>query len=416
MEMKILPKKPNQIKMNLTRNEKRLLLLLAVVVVFWLFYRFVFTSQKIKLDTLKKEKTKYETELSNITENLNNKDKINDEWLSLNREKESILLNYFPILDQSQIIYIVDEILKNSSIDTASINFSEPYEEDVNGIKLKTMDFSIPYEGSYDELVSLLASIRTSPRKLVIKSLTMDKKDTNLLIGEISLKVYSLESVIDNNENIVFMPETLNSSKENPFDSPIDINEKIEDDDTYVDENSNQITESDNQATENINQVTGNIEKVVVEGFEGSNIYFMSSTPEISGNVSKSGKCISGGKSLRLEYNIPPLSDGGKAYVVLDEKNIVLSKPPQTIGLWVYSYENSSVKINIRLTNNDREHTVLCLSDGVQWVGWKYLEGQPPQEINEYPLKLNRVYIETEGHKDGAGVFLIDNIDVGYFQ
>lgn len=402
METKILPKKPNQIKMNLTKNEKRLLLLLAVVVVFWFFYRFVFTSQKIKLDALKKEKTKYETELSNITENLNNKDKINEEWLSLNREKESILLNYFPVLDQSQIIYIVDEILKNSSIDTASVNFSEPYEEDVNGIKLRTMDFSIPYEGSYDELVSLLASIRTSPRKLVIKSLTMDKKDIGLLIGEISLKVHSLESIIDNNENIVYMPETLNSSKENPFDSPIDVNENIEDDDTYVDENSNQVTE--------------NIKNVVVEGFEDSNIYFMSSTPEISGNVTKDSKCISGKKSLRLEYDIPPLSDGGKAYVVLDEKNIVLSKPPQTIGLWVYSYDNSSVKINIRLMNSDREPTVLCLSDGVQWAGWKYLEVQPPQEIKEYPLKLDRVYVETERHKDGAGVLLIDNIDVGYSQ
>lgn len=402
METKILPKKPNQIKMNLTKNEKRLLLLLAVVVVFWFFYRFVFTSQKIKLDALKKEKTKYETELSNITENLNNKDKINEEWLSLNREKESILLNYFPVLDQSQIIYIVDEILKNSSIDTASVNFSEPYEEDVNGIKLRTMDFSIPYEGSYDELVSLLASIRTSPRKLVIKSLTMDKKDIGLLIGEISLKVHSLESIIDNNENIVYMPETLNSSKENPFDSPIDVNENIEDDDTYVDENSNQVTE--------------NIKNVVVEGFEDSNIYFMSSTPEISGNVTKDSKCISGKKSLRLEYDIPPLSDGGKAYVVLDEKNIVLSKPPQTIGLWVYSYDNSYVKINIRLMNSDREPTVLCLSDGVQWAGWKYLEVQPPQEIKEYPLKLDRVYVETERHKDGAGVLLIDNIDVGYSQ
>lgn len=388
--------------MNLTKNEKRLLLLLAVVVVFWFFYRFVFTSQKIKLDALKKEKTKYETELSNITENLNNKDKINEEWLSLNREKESILLNYFPVLDQSQIIYIVDEILKNSSIDTASVNFSEPYEEDVNGIKLRTMDFSIPYEGSYDELVSLLASIRTSPRKLVIKSLTMDKKDIGLLIGEISLKVHSLESIIDNNENIVYMPETLNSSKENPFDSPIDVNENIEDDDTYVDENSNQVTE--------------NIKNVVVEGFEDSNIYFMSSTPEISGNVTKDSKCISGKKSLRLEYDIPPLSDGGKAYVVLDEKNIVLSKPPQTIGLWVYSYDNSYVKINIRLMNSDREPTVLCLSDGVQWAGWKYLEVQPPQEIKEYPLKLDRVYVETERHKDGAGVLLIDNIDVGYSQ
>lgn len=410
--------------MDLTENEKRLLILLAVVVVFWLFYRFVFASQKIKLDTLKKEKTKYETELSNITENLNNKDKINNEWLSLNREKESILLNYFSILDQSQIIYIVDEILKNSSIDTASVNFSEPYEEDVNGIKLKAMDFSIPYEGSYDELVSLLASIRTSPRKLVIKSLTMDKKDANLLVGEISLKVYSLESVVDNNENIVLMPETLNSSKKNPFDFPTDVNKNIEDNDTYVDENigddgtyvDENIEDDGTYVDENSNQATENIKKVVVEGFEDSNIYFMSSTPEISGNVSKDSKCISGEKSLRLEYNIPPLSDGGKAYVVLDEKNIVLSKPPQTIGLWVYSYDNSSVKINIRLTNSDREPTVLCLSDGVQWVGWKYLEVQPPQEIKEYPLKLNRVYVETERHKDDAGVLLIDDIEVGYSQ
>lgn len=161
-------------KMNLSKNEKYLLVLLGVVVVFWIFNRFIFTSQRNNLQSFKDKKIEYEEKAVENSGILAREKGINEDFISLNREKDTLLLEYFPKLDQSQIIFLLNEILDDSNLEISNLNFSEPQIEEIRGIPINTMDISIPYKGKYGDLLKLMNKIEKSPRKLLITNLIID--------------------------------------------------------------------------------------------------------------------------------------------------------------------------------------------------------------------------------------------------
>jgi len=357
-------------------------------------------------------KNQYEGEKIRIDAILAKENSIREDYMKLNKQKEKLLLGYFPKIDQAQIIYLLNDIIDSSNLKILNLDFSEPQIEDVAGISMKTMDITFPYKGKYDELIDFLSKLRTSPRKFLVTNLTMDNNDKNdSILGQIRIKVYSLEGMFDEEGDIVAIDTVINIEKQNPFVPFDEYIEKVEDE--TLENNTDYI----NGYSEDLNSVSEKMIKgQLIEGFEFGKTYFMPSSLNVKGNVSRVTKFKEGKYSLRFEYNILAVEEENRAYVDLKEKNIEIKYPPDSIGLWIYSYDYSPVTIGLRFIDQMGEVYDVEASKGVNWQGWRYIEAKPPADISVYPIKLDKIYLELSEGREDFGVILLDGLQCVYSQ
>lgn len=389
-----------------TKNEKVLLTLLGIIIIFWAAFRFVITPQASKLQILMDKRYEYKEKISYMNNILKDEKNIDEKWNRLYREKDMITNKYFSNLDQPEIIYLLNEILDNEELDVLDINFNRPSEEQINDLMVKTMNITIPYRGSYEGLIQTIKGVDLSPKKILISDLIMDKVEDNQLAGNISLKIYSLEGIVETGEDFSYIDIVSDSDKFNPF-RPFDNYKEV--DEGLV-----------GDSIDNVNSISGEVSsldeynKEILEDFESEGLYFMPSNQNIKGSVSKSTNSKSKKYSLRFEYNIVALADENRAYIDLTDKNIMLKYPPLSIGLWVYSYNYSPATLGIRLKGQAGEKVDVELAKGISWVGWEYIEIKPPEDLSLYPLQLDRIYLELNYNRDDYGVLLFDKLEANY--
>ncbi len=416
MEKTQLPKK---MKKKLTKNEKTLLILLGIVIVFWATFRFIIIPQSNKLKILTKEKCEYEEKISHMNTILKSEKKIEDERRKLEREKYIILNKYFSKLDQPQIIYLLNEIFDSEELDILDINFNRPSEEQIGDLMVKTMDITVPYRGSYEGLIETIRGIGSSPKKILISSLIIDKDLENQLAGDMSLKIYSLEGISEIQDDLAYIDIVSENDKSNPFKAYEDYKETDNENEVLEDDNLDNGYISVENETSNISveSETPNIDdnkKEILEDFEGGDLYFIPSNKNIKGSILKSLNSKSKEHSIRFEYNILGLEDENRAYIDLTDRNIVLKYPPSSIGLWVHAYNYSPASLGIRLKGQAGEKVDVELTKGIRWIGWEYIEAQLPQDLSLYPLQLDRIYIELNDNRDDYGVLLFDKLEAIY--
>ena len=387
----------------LTKNEKLLLSLLAVVLFLWLVFKFVLTPQAERLNMLRTQKIEYQEKIISMNETLRKESGIKKEWEELSKEKENIVAKYFPSLDQAQIIYLLNTLMEDENISTSDYNFSRKEFEDFGDFQASNMTVSVPYTGSYDGIIDLINRLKNSPRKILIDNITVDKGQDENLNGNIVLKVYSLEGIVESDEKVVHI-EVAEGTKDNPFSSFEGFGNDFNFD--YVeDEDIGQIEEE--------NEIRPYVEVTLLD-FEVRNNYFLPSHSLVKGNVSLSQTAKSKKYSLRLEYNIVAIKDENRAYIDISKNNITLKYPPNTIGLWIHSYSYSPATIGIGLKGQMGEEIFLPFTEGIGWTGWKYVELSPPTDISIYPLKLDKLYLELPKDRDDMGVVLLDKLESVY--
>lgn len=389
----------------LTKNEKILLSFLSAVILVWCVYRFIITPQTEKLQSLSVEKIEYQGKIDEMNMTLKKEVTINKEWDVLHKEKEMIVSKYFPTIDQAQIIYLLNDLIEHEDVSVVDLNFNRPGYEDIGEFQVKNMDISIPYNGKYDGIVDIINAIKKSPRKILVDSLSMDRDSKGKLNGNMSLKVYSLEGIVETNKDIVYIDTMSNGSKNTPFSEYDDYIVKED----LVDKDGNIIGEDKGK------EVATNlyIEETLLE-FESKNNYFLPSQPLVKGNVMQSTNSKSKKYSLRFEYNILAVEEENKAYVDISKNNITLKYPPNSIGMWVYSYDYSPATVGIGFKGQMGEDEYLPLTKGIGWTGWKYLEVSPPSDLNLYPLKLDKLYVDMPKGREDFGVILMDKLEAIY--
>ena len=89
MEKRQLLKKM-EMKRTLTKNEKILMTLLGIVILFWAVFRFIITPQNDKLQNLTEKKYEYEEKIFYMNGVLKKENTIDEEWTKLNRERDII--------------------------------------------------------------------------------------------------------------------------------------------------------------------------------------------------------------------------------------------------------------------------------------------------------------------------------------
>ena len=394
----------------LTKNEKVLLTLLAIVILTWAAYRLVITPQTIKLEALIAKRIEYSQIINEMNQVLKNEDSIKKEWNSLHKEKEQIVSKYFPVIDQAQIIYLLNDLIEHEDVSVVDLNFTRPVYEDIGEFQVKSMDISIPYNGDYDGIIDIANAIKGSPRKILIDRISMDRDLGESLNGNMSLKVYSLEGIAHADKEVIYIDKVKNNSKITPFDKYDDftmVNEETEDVEELEVES---IINTDSGSSSNDNLY---IEEILLD-FESSNNYFLPSQALVKGNVLQSINSKSGKYSLRFEYNILAVEEENRAYVDISKNNIILKYPPNSIGLWIYSYGYSPVTLGIGLSGQMGEEEFIPLTEGIGWTGWKYLEVSPPSDLGIYPIKLDKLYVDMPKDREDFGVVLMDKLGVKY--
>lgn len=408
--------KKNQLKKKLkgrklTKNEKILLTILGTIVVLMSVYRFVIEPQKTKLSDLTDKKIEYEEQIAQINEVLRNEENIDKEWTSLHREKDLILSKYFPNLNQPEIIYLLNELLVSEDIHILDMSFSTPSEELIGDLSVRTMDITIPYRGSYKGLTDIIKGIESSPKKILISNLIVDRDMNGELVGNIGLKLYSLEGIADIDEELAYIDTGIIEGKTNPFVAFEGYKkEEIEEDLEKEEVDSTGSVYTPNTGEE----IVDNYQSELLEDFEDGGLYFIPSHKNIEGRVSKSSNSKSKKHSLRLEYNILAVEEENRAYIDLTDRNIFIKYPPENIGLWVYSHSYSPVTLGLRFKGQAGEKIDVELSKGINWIGWDYIEANPPQDLSLYPLQLDRIYLELSFNRDDFGVILFDKLEAKY--
>ncbi|WFA09679.1 LysM domain-containing protein [Tissierella sp. Yu-01] len=400
MEKKLIK---NNLKFRpLTKNEKFLLSILVIIFVFWASNRFILTPQAEKISQLESEKLELDTKIVDINNTLKRENNIKEDFENLYRERNEILANYFPTIDQSQIIYLLNDLLSEENIDITDFSFSRPTNEQINEMIVQHMDISIPFKGDYDGIINIVKSVETSPRRILVDTLSMDKTQENIS-GNVSLKIYSLDGIADTDSKFIDI-DVANGSGDGSL---------FEEYEGYVDESISLENEINEVSSREINDI--DYTKVyMLHDFETKDYSFIPSNELIRGDATPSTTRKSGKYSLRFEYNMLALEEENRAYIDLNSKDIEFKYPPDLISMWVNAYGYSPGTLGMRLRTQGGEDIDVTISEGISWLGWSSLEASPPVDLSLYPLKLTHLYFELPYNRDDIGVFLIDKLEAFY--
>lgn len=393
----------------LTKSEKILISLLALVILVWASNRFIFQPQAAKLTELETAERDYEMQIIDMNNTLKSEEKINKEWEILHEERDQILAQYFPTLDQSQIIYLLNDLTKNENINIDDLSFSRPSNELLGEVDVRKMEISIPFDGNYDGIIDVINSLGASPRRILVNNLSLDRSDADHLSGNMSLKVYSLEGIAETDPNVIFVDTADNSGANTPFKAYGDFYEPSSGD---ISPNGDHVgEEGDAMASPDVKE---GMRKQLLHEFDYGSYTFIPSGPMVKGNVTPSTIRKSGKYAMRLEYNILALEDENRAYVDLSSTELNLKIPPDTIGTWVYSYGYSPGTLGMRLKTQSGEYIEVKMAEGITWMGWSYLETSLPADLKLYPLELDKLYYELPFDRDDFGILLIDKMEAFY--
>ncbi len=380
----------------LTKSEKTLIGLLGSLLIIFVAYRFVYIPQTDRLAELEEQKITYQDKITEINETLRKEKQINEDWDQLNREKDEVVARYFPKLDQAQIIYLLNSLVEDENVNVDDLNFNRPSYEEIGDFEVKNMAITLPYEGQYEGIIDVINRIKDSPRKIHVDNMSMDVANDGNLHGSMSLKVYSLDGIAEADDNIIYI-DVAEGKKNSPFanipsDGGGDTGEIIDIE---------------------IPEVKPYVEETLID-FETRNAYFVPSHDRVRGDVTLSTKSKSKKNSLRMEYYILASEEENKAYIDVSRSDVVLRYPPNTIGMWVYAYNYSPATVGISFLGQMGETIDIPFTQGIGWTGWKYLEIAPPLNVEIYPLRIDKLFVDIPQDRDDFGVLLMDKLEAVY--
>lgn len=391
--------------------------MLGIVLAVWLCYRFIYIPQTEKLASLVEEKLELDEKITDMNNTLKKEEGINKEWKTLEEQKEEILGRYFPTLEQSEMIYLVNDLINDERVNVQDMTFDRPLFENINDLEVKCMDISMPYDGNYNGVMDIVKKMRTSPKKILVDEIVMDRTAANELSGTIGVKVYSLEGIVDTIfDSGIAVEKANNIENKEPFGKFASLaNENgllpgINDTGGIGVGGIGTGSNYDNKEVDPFTYVT-------LMDFETKSSSFLPSQPLIRGDVKQSTMSKSNKYSLRAEYHMLGIDEDkdNKAFIDVSRNNIDLKYPPEIIRMWMYSYTYSPITVGLEFKTQTGEIITEDFTEGINWTGWKQVELQNiPDDLSQYPLKLNSIFLKIPEGREDFGVILIDKLEALY--
>lgn len=395
------------IKMGLNKRERNLLIALGILVLLWGYYKFIISTQFESLNAKQEDKAHYEEELVKVQTIISSEREVDKKFAHIRDEIDGLSKKYFSKTDQSRFILLINELLEGTDLFVQNISFSPQRTEGIGDAIVEVMSITLPYEGNYSSLLSFLEKVRQHTPKTIIQNMDIRIKDKDMIHGSILLDFYSIPDLIeDDSIAYLFDSSEMNADPFYAFEDGStddgDLDGPIEEDLEYEGIDLSNIT------------ISFDSSRVLIEGFDNYALDFVASHPSIKGEIDGNRNAKQGTSSLGLHYNYPPIEQEKGVHAVFDGRAAMISKPPAGIGLWVYSYDGTKDSLKIRLKDRHGERHDVSLYNGIDWIGWKHLKINIPQEASLYPMEVERIIVEIDSTESGKGTLLLDALEAFY--
>ncbi|MGP1598979.1 hypothetical protein [Peptoanaerobacter stomatis] len=241
--------------MKISSREKNLLVLLAAVLVAYLFFSFVYTPQSEKIQSLKQSQQDKQVEYEQKQAMISSETSVDSDIASTKKKLFTVAKSYFGNVDQEDIIVILNDFAQKANLDIKSIKFMEPVKtslselgvgttvqqqaevpangentdvspqdndnqeqtetstSDGNGDvssqdnisqeqaesstsdNITTRSVDIDFEAGYDNLMDYLIEVGNYEKYISISSMNLNSSDEIPLSGTISMNFYCIDSV-----------------------------------------------------------------------------------------------------------------------------------------------------------------------------------------------------------------------------
>lgn len=379
----------------LSKREKILITIFSIAGLIWISYNYIFHPQGEKIGQMAVELKRLDSEIHEINQVLVEEDQTRNK---LSKTRSTILTignSYFPNLNQTQLIYYIEEIFQANDVIILDLIFNPTETEDINNHEVQYTTISIPFRGLYEDLLNLINHINTGSLKVIIDSLSLSDLNQDSMEGEIKLKVYTLENIFD-------LPTNKLNLRPRNDENLGELDDSIEDDLIEEEFRIDMGLDSANRRS-----IT---DRTVVDDFQEENCEFVASNGSVKGGISRYEEDNT--SFLRFEYYIENNNKVDKrAYLDISKKNIQFSNPISKLIFRVKSFSQSSGKLGLRFKTSDNEILDMNISDSISWTGWKSIEFSLPADISIYPLDLVYIYYEGSHKGEDIGVLIFDKLE-----
>lgn len=412
--MKSLIKTLKSIKLN--KREKVLLITFIILFTFWMFNTVVYKPQEEQINSLKFKKVELDNEINKINNILKEENENRSQMVEIESSLIDIGSSYFPDLNQINLIYYLEDVFSGNEVIVKNLDFSEIDFFLLDDFEVQYITITIPFQGKYENIKSLIHNLNSGSFKLNIDSLYLSNINDEDIDGEIAIKIFCLENIISSPINDFLLSYDDDESYEdfNPFEDEISITVDSEDKGSKSNESSTNSTTREVNKPDNIQDNTKKIiSKNIIDNFDRYNYYFLPSHELVNGSVNTFHE--NNNDYLRFEYWIAE-SDGveNRAYIDMSESKIEFRHPIPKLYLRVKSFNYSFGNIGIRLKSNTDEHIDVTVSEGIGWTGWNIVEFNLPAKLSLYPLNLTHIYYEIPSGSEDIGVLIFDNLEAEF--
>ena len=341
--------------MKLTSREKKLLLVLGILLLLWGYYKFILSYQVTTLNAKQQDRRHYESEFKKIETIIYSQNDVDRKITNTSHELEELSKKIFSKTDQSQLILLVNELLEGTNLLIQNISFSPHRMETIEESQLEVVSIILPYEGEYSSLLLFLEKVRNYDRKIIIQNLDIKTNEDKILYGSILLDFYSLSDFVGTENNTPKFLFDSSQVNDEPFQS-------FEVDYFITDENYEEVDLSGIE-------IDFNNTRTILESFENIIVDFIPSHLSIQGEVMLSENSKHGQKSLGLYYSFPPIQEKKRININFNKSKIIITNPAESIGLWLYSYDATKESVKITVKNKYGEMLDLTLTVEIDWIG-----------------------------------------------
>ncbi len=389
--------------MRISKRDRLLLIVLAFVAVFAIYYFFLMHPKEKSISDLEVAYEQWLSMKSDVDAKLMT-DKILDYNLEdLQEQVKNVSFSFYDDISQEEIVALLSKYAEGTNINLSEMQITPNLSTVANALKYQT---TVTFEGTYDDLLGYIRTVRNNEKNIILNDIVITNNFVDVLNGRITFEF----NAVPNAKEFIASSEKLISSRVNtrdvlagpflPYDS-FNVSEATEEVPIYTDE------------TEPVDY-EDYVPKTQIYSFEEGDFFFVANNEDIIGDTNRNKTKIAGGYSAELNFDFIASRPFSEANLVFDINKVMLTKQADTIGMWIYAYEASNHKIGIVIIDSKGKEYRVELTNNVDWTQWNEVEASMPVEIT-YPCMIQRIYVEGIGYDQKiTGKYLFDQLEVAY--
>jgi type IV pilus assembly protein PilO len=243
--------------MRINRREKILLIVLAIAVLGYLFYNFIYLSNEEKIASLEAELEVKNTQVDELMKSIEDSRELNEKFKELNFEISDMSKIYLPDLDQGKLILFIDKKIDEYNIETSNISFTndsvitinkeqssneagyryrleelkdiyfnnivdnqggeENQEEQLSQSNADNLQINLNFNADYYDLLDFINDLQNNQFEITLSNLALTVGENNIIGGSMSMDFYSIPKLHEHDYMDWVWVDYIESGRSNPF-------------------------------------------------------------------------------------------------------------------------------------------------------------------------------------------------------